>query len=70
MNIALSLLVLTTIALVLGAAALFRRGGYRKQAVLMLVLAAVMAVNIAIWTLPTPDGSSLSSEAQEDQGPG
>ncbi|WP_159978026.1 MULTISPECIES: hypothetical protein [unclassified Novosphingobium] len=69
MNIALSLLVLTVIALVLGAAVLFRRGGHRKQAVLMLVLAAVMVMNIAIWTLPTPEGLSLSGEAQKEQAP-
>lgn len=69
MNIALSLLVLTTIALVLGSAALFRRGGYRKQAILMLVLAAVMVMNIVIWTLPTPEGRSLSSEGQREEAP-
>lgn len=69
MDIAISLLVLTAIALVLGATALFRRGGYRKQAVLMLVLAAVMAVNVVIWTLPTPEGQSLVSEAQMEKAP-
>lgn len=69
MNIALSLLVLTAIALVLGAIVLFRRGGYRKQAVLMLVLAAVMILNLVIWTLPTPGGKSLSGEAQKEQAP-
>ena len=69
MNIALSLLVLTAIALVLGGIVLFRREGYRKQAVLMLVLAAVMAINIVIWTVPTPDGKSLSGEAQKEQAP-
>lgn len=69
MDIALSLLVLTTVALILGAAALLRRGGYRRQVVLMLVLAAVMAINVAIWTLPTPEGSSLSSEARKDRAP-
>ncbi|WP_067737256.1 hypothetical protein [Novosphingobium naphthalenivorans] len=69
MNIALSLLVLTALALVLGAVVLFRREGYRKQAALMLTLAIVMAINIAIWTLPTPDGKSLSSEAQKEQAP-
>lgn len=67
MDIALSLLSLTVIALVLGAIALFRRGGYRRQAVLMLVLAAVMVINIAIWTLPTPEGKSLSGEAAKAQ---
>lgn len=69
MDIAISLLVLTMIALVLGAIALFRRGGYRKQAMLMLVLAAVMAANVVIWTLPTPDGQSLVSEADKEQAP-
>ena len=65
MDIAISLLVLTAIALVLGAVALFRRGGYRKQAVLMLVLAAVMAVNVVIWTVPTQEGNSLVTETEK-----
>ncbi|MEJ2408416.1 MAG: hypothetical protein P8Y48_03510 [Novosphingobium sp.] len=69
MDIALSLLVLTSVALVLGAAVLFRREGYRKQAVLMLVLAAVMGINIAILTLPAPDGKSLSGEVKKEQAP-
>lgn len=65
MDIALSLLVLTIVALLLGAFALHRRGGYRKQAVLMVVLAAVMAVNVAIWTLPTSGGETLAGAAKE-----
>ena len=69
MNIALSLLVLTAIALVLGAVALLKRGGHRKQAVLMLVLAAVMILNLVIWTLPTPEGTSLAGEAKKEQAP-
>lgn len=60
---ALSLLVLTVVALVAGAIWLGRRGGSRKQVVLMLVLAAVLAVNVAIWTLPNPGGQSLAGEA-------
>jgi len=55
MEIALSLVVLTIIALVLGAVFLLRRGGYRKQALLMLVLAAIMAGNVAIWSMPVPE---------------
>jgi len=47
MDIALSLVVLTIIALVIGATFLVRRGN-RQQAVLMLVLAAVMAANVAL----------------------
>ncbi|MBA4164217.1 MAG: hypothetical protein C0510_06245 [Erythrobacter sp.] len=58
MNAVLSILMLAAIALVVGAIALWRRPGFRKQAVLMLVLAAVMIVNVAIWTLPDPSGSA------------
>lgn len=65
MDIALSLLVLAIAALVLGAIALFRRGGYRRQAVLMLALAGVMAVNVAILVVPTPDGETLAGAAKE-----
>jgi hypothetical protein len=63
MDTALSLLVLTAAALVLGAAWLWHRGGARKQVVLMLVLAAVLAANVAIWTLPVPGGKTLVREA-------
>lgn len=55
----LSLMVLTALALVGGAAFLWRRGGARKQIVLMLVLAVVIAVNVAIWTLPNASGDTL-----------
>ncbi len=54
----LSILVLAAIVLVFGAFALRRRGGSRKQMVLMLVLAAVIAGNIAIWTLPDASGNA------------
>lgn len=64
MAAALSLMILTMIALVLGGLYLLRRGGPRKQAVLMFVLAAVMAFNVAIWTLPDPAGQSLATAAQ------
>lgn len=69
MNIALSLVVLTAIALVVGALVLLRRGGHRKQALLMLVLAAVMIGNAVIVTLPVPDGRSISGEATKGQAP-
>lgn len=58
----LSLLVLTAIALTLGAVALWRRGN-RKQAALMLTLAAIMAVNVAIWTWPGAGGRTLAAAA-------
>lgn len=69
MDIALSLVMLTVIALVLGAVALLRRGGHGRQAALMLALAAIMAINLAIWVLPTHNGTSLSREAQKEQAP-
>ena len=58
MDIALSLLVLTAVALVIGAYALFRHG-MKRQAWLMLALAVVMALNVAIWTWPTQSGTAL-----------
>lgn len=69
MDIALSLLVLTVIALLLGSLALWRRAGYRKQAVLMLVLAAILAGNVAIWTMPTDSGQSLAGQAGTKKAP-
>lgn len=58
MEIVLSLMVLTALALVGGAIWLSRRGGARRQVVLMLVLAVVIAANVAILTVPSPDGSA------------
>jgi hypothetical protein len=55
----LSIAMLTAIALVFGAIALFRRG-QRKQPVLMLVLAVVMIANVVIWSIPTQSGQSLA----------
>lgn len=58
METVLSILVLAVIALVFGAVALWRRG-VRRQAVLMLVLAAIAAGNIAIWVVPNDQGEAL-----------
>lgn len=58
MDIVLSILVLAAIALALGAIFLLRRGGARKQAYLMLVLSAIAAANVAIWTVPDGSGQS------------
>lgn len=58
MDIALSLMVLTVLALIAGAVFLLRRGGMRKQAVLMLVLAVVITLNVAIWTVPDANGDA------------
>ncbi|MGE3692628.1 MAG: hypothetical protein AB7F98_14745 [Novosphingobium sp.] len=58
MSAVLSLLVFAALALVAGAAFLWRRGGSRLQIALMLVLAAVMGANVAIWTLPDASGNA------------
>ena len=63
-DLALSLMVLTAFAMVLGAVYLLRRGGAKKQALLMLVLALVMAVNVGIWTLPDDQGQVLVGQAK------
>lgn len=65
MDIALSLLVLTSIALLGGAYVLFRRGK-RRQAWLMLGLAVVMILNVAIWTWPMQGGESLKTAVPTD----
>ncbi len=63
-DIALSLMMLTAIAMLGGAYALHRRGGQRQKVVLMLVLAVIIAVNIAILTWPNPAGKApLSKDA-------
>jgi hypothetical protein len=51
-DLALSLMVFAAIALGGGTIFLWRRGGARKQAWLMLAAAVVLAANVLIWTLP------------------
>lgn len=63
MDTILSILVLATIALVWGAIALWRRGGSRKQIALMLVLAVILAANVAIWVIPTSQAPALVGQA-------
>ena len=48
-----SIAMLAAIALVLGALALWRRGSYRRQAFLMVVMAVVLVGNVVIWQMPT-----------------
>lgn len=54
----LAITVLAAILLVLGAYFLWRRTGNRKNALLMLLLAAVALANVAIWTLPDAGGEA------------
>ena len=59
----LSILVLATIALVIGAIALWRRGGQTRQVWLMLLLAAIIAGNVLIWVVPDSTGKAPVSQA-------
>ena len=60
----LSILVLAAVALAIGAAALWRRGGQAKQVWLMLLLAAIIVGNILIWTVPDSTGKAPVSQAR------
>ncbi|MEY4269396.1 MAG: hypothetical protein RLZZ58_612 [Pseudomonadota bacterium] len=52
-DLLLSIMMLGGFALLLGAAALWRRGE-RKKPALMLVAAFVAFANVAIWLIPAP----------------
>ena len=54
----LSILMLAAIAMVLGASLLWRQRGASKQVWLMLVLAVVLAANVAIWVVPSQNGTA------------
>lgn len=58
MDLVLSIVMLAAVAMLAGAAWLWRRGAPFKQVGLMLVLAVVMIVNVLIWTIP--DGSGVT----------
>jgi len=67
-DIALSLMVLCAVVMIVAAFFAFRRGD-RKQGALMLVLAVVLAINVAIWTVPGPGaatGETLAGETAAD----
>ncbi|MBX7501952.1 hypothetical protein K3181_10910 [Qipengyuania sp. YG27] len=54
----LSITVLAALALLVGAFFLWRRTGNAKNALLMVLLAAIALVNVAIWTLPDAGGEA------------
>lgn len=58
MEVILSILVLAALALLGGAAWLWRTGGARRQAGLMVLLAVIALANVAIWTVPQADGTA------------
>jgi drug/metabolite transporter superfamily protein YnfA len=57
-DIVLSIVMLTALALVAGAYALWRRTGEVKNPALMVLLAVVAVVNVLIWTVPTGSGEA------------
>lgn len=59
----LSIVMLAAVALLAGAVWLWRRQGPIKQVWLMLLLAVIMLVNVAIWTLPDEDGAAPMDRA-------
>ncbi|QZP09579.1 hypothetical protein [Caenibius sp. WL] len=67
MGTVLSLLVLIAIALLIGAFVLWRRGGPKRQIVLMVILALVAIVNVAIWTMPTAEGDNPLAQINRQQ---
>ena len=69
MDTVLSVVVLTAVALIGGAALLWRRNGPTRQMWLMLVLAAVMIVNVLIWTLPDAGGTAPVDRVATGGGP-
>lgn len=58
MSIVLSIVMLAALALVLAAFLAWRKGLPKKQIGLLLLLALVMAVNVAIWTVPDGEGQA------------
>jgi len=53
----LSILILAVIALLAGAFVLWRRGGPKRQVILMVILALVAIGNVAIWIVPDSQGN-------------
>ncbi len=64
---ALSLAMLTALALLAGAVFLLRKGE-RQRPALMAILAAVMITNVVIWSLPTTGGETLATSATPSEG--
>ena len=58
MDTVLSILMLAALAMLAGAFWLWRRQGAIRQVWLMVVLALVMLLNVAIWTIPDKGGTA------------
>jgi len=62
-ELVLSLLMLAALALIGGAVLQWRRSGPSRNVFLMLVLAAVMLANVAIWVIPDSNGAAPMDRA-------
>jgi len=58
----LSILMLAAITMLLGAVYLWRQRGTSKQVWLMLVLAIVLLANVAIWVVPSQNGTAPAQQ--------
>ena len=67
-DLALSLLMLAALGLIGGAILRWRREGPGRNVWLMLVAAAVMLANVAIWVIPDSHGAAPIDRAEA--GPG
>ncbi|WP_126171881.1 hypothetical protein [Altericroceibacterium xinjiangense] len=66
MDVVLSLLMLTSLALIAGAIWLWRKQGVNRQVWLMILLAMVMLINVALWTVPNSSGlAPIGQELQQ-----
>jgi hypothetical protein len=63
----LSLVMLTALALVVGAFVYWRRTGMVKQPLLMVLLAVIAVINVLIWTIPTKDGRAPLEQVKAEQ---
>ncbi|WP_374405074.1 hypothetical protein [Pelagerythrobacter sp.] len=64
----LSIIMLAGIALIVGAVFLWRKGGSRKQVLLMIVMALVCFANVAIWTVPDASGDAPADRVERGVG--
>ena len=53
----LSILMIAGAALLVGGVYILMKGTNRRQGILMLIAAAVMFANVAIWLAPVPSGT-------------
>jgi len=65
-NLILSVLMLAGAALLAGGIYMLRKGINRRQGWLMILAAAVMFANVAIWSIPVPQSNQPVSPRSGD----